>query len=110
MRAGKKDKRIQIQILSTAKSSFGSSAETWGVFKNVWAQVSYLQGDERFAAAEVTATVDITFKIDYIAALLVPLATKNYRIKYNGNLYNIIYAAEVGRREALEITAKARGV
>jgi SPP1 family predicted phage head-tail adaptor len=106
MRAGRKDRRIVIQRLTTTRSATGAEVEAWILAHTVWAEVTPVQGGEKFGADQLTSEAFTNFKIDYISGI----TAKSYRIKYNGELYDIQYTQEIGRREALTITAKAQGV
>lgn len=106
MRAGRKDRRIIIEAQTTAKSSFGSDTETWALYKEVWAEVMPVQGDERNGADQLTSEAFTNFRVDYISAI----SPKTHRIKYEGKIYDIRYTQEIGRREALLITGKVQGL
>ncbi len=106
MRAGRKDRRIDIQIRSTSTSNTGAKVESWTLYREVWAQVTPMDGREMFSADQITSEVDTEFKIDYIGAL----KPATFRIKYVGKIYDIRYVAEVGRREAMTVLAKLQGV
>lgn len=106
MRAGRKDRRIIIEVLTTAKSSFGSDTETWALYKTVWAEVTQVQASERFGAEQMTSERVLSFKIDYIPGI----SAKTHRIKYEGEVYDISPPQEVGRREAWLIAGTAQGV
>lgn len=106
MRAGTKDRRIEIQALTTSKDTYGAEQETWALYKEVWANVQPVRGDERFSSDQLITQADSIFRIDYISGL----STKTHRIKYLGNVYDILFVAEIGRHEVSELTARLRGV
>jgi SPP1 family predicted phage head-tail adaptor len=105
MRAGNKTKRIEIQSLTTSKNTFGEDAETWAVYKRVWAEVRDPKGDEIYTGGEVSE-MHHTFRIDYIK----DLSPHTHRIIYNGHTYDIYHVGERGRRQVTEIKARAMRV
>jgi SPP1 family predicted phage head-tail adaptor len=110
VRAGEKNRRIEIQKLTVSKNSLGENVETWSVFRSVWAKVTYMnmrKGGEVFVAMMVQSEQWLVFKIDYISGI----SPKTFRIKWEGDIYDIRSANEGGDyKEYLEITARATGV
>lgn len=67
-------------------------------FKNVWAKIINLHGKERLEAQAINPKVDKKVTIRYIRELDPSIninATKDYRVKYKGNYYNILYADNI---------------
>lgn len=105
MRAGKKNRRIRIEALSTSKSTYGSDSETWALQKEIWADAIPLRGDEKPGGNQITSEAYVDFRIDYIAGL----SPKQHRVRYEGNVYDILGIAEAGGyREALVLTCRAQ--
>lgn len=106
MRAGEKNRRIRIEVLSTEKSTFGSDAETWALQKEVYAAVRYLSGQEKAGGNGIDSEAMVSFKIDYIAGL----SPKTNRIRFNNLIYDIQYISEVGYREASLLTCRVQAI
>jgi len=110
VRAGEKNRRIEIQKVTTVKNSLGELTETWAIFREVWAKVSYInmrKGGEAFAAMMIQSEQWLIFKTDYIAGI----SPKTHRIKWEGKIYDIRSANEGGDyREYMDITARATGM
>lgn len=107
MRAGRKDKRIEIQALTEGKGDYGADTETWTLYKEVWAIMIPIGGREPYVSNQFTSELDTLFRIDYISGI----SPKTYRIKYKGLVYDIYSVLEIeGRNQTLEIGAKAQGV
>ena len=112
MRAGVKDRRVDLQVLTITQSATGAPSESWALFRTIWAQLTYLPatarlaGDEKFSADQIAAEIWTIFKINYIPNL----TPKSYRLVYNGTVFDIRHVVEVGRREALELRCVGYGV
>jgi len=103
MDASKMDRRIRIEQYTQAQDDYGEPIETWAVLDTVWAEVSPLSARELFLAQQVSAQADTRFRIRHRTDL-----TRTMRIVYDGATYDIYSIQEIGRREGLEILAKAR--
>lgn len=103
MRAGRLDRRIVIERPVSTTDTFGASIQTWTEVATVWASVRQLRGQEYLSAQAGQAEVDAVFKLRYRADL-----TPVMRITYGGANYDIKSISEIGRREALEIMARAQ--
>lgn len=104
MNAGKLDRRITIEAAVESRDEFGGATVTWQQTAEVWAEVKWLRGRELFAAQQVTPEAQLQFRIRWLDGL-----TTGMRIEHDGEHYGIEYIAELGRRDGLEITAKAVG-
>jgi len=104
MRAGRLDRRIIIQENTPTQNGVGSEVDSWSDLYVVWAEVIPVRGTERYAGSQDAAVIEEKFKIRYLKGI-----TPKNRILYNGRIYDIKGAPlEIGRREGLEIQAKAR--
>jgi SPP1 family predicted phage head-tail adaptor len=103
MRAGKLDRRLTIQRVTTVPGPFNEPVETWTDVATVWAQERPDRGTERFSAQGLTAQVVMVFHIRYRADV-----TVEDRLLYKERTWNIIDVAELGRRVVTEIYAVAR--
>lgn len=98
MRSGELSRRIVIELATEAQDSYGEAVPTWSTFATVWAKVTPNRGDERFAANQIVAQADSVFRIRWQSGV-----TTKMRINYDGQIYDIVYMAEIGRREGLDL-------
>jgi len=103
MRAGALDRRILIQRPEQTQDEHGQPVVVWTLFADVAAEVRPLRGVERFTAQQVAADIDTVFRIRWL-----PGISPVMRVLYDGRVYDIKAAPEIGRRDGLEIHAKAR--
>jgi SPP1 family predicted phage head-tail adaptor len=104
MRAGKLDRRITIQRVTTAPNAFNEPVETWIDVATVWAQQRPNRGSERFSAQEINGRAVLTFHIRYRGDV-----TVQNRILYRGRSWNILDIREIGRRVVTEIDVVTQG-
>jgi len=103
MQAGRLDRRITIQAPTVTKSASGAPVEGWADVATVWAAVNPKSGREYWSAQQRVAELDSVFRIRYRTGV-----TRQMRIAYGGEYYDIADVAEVGRREGLDILARVR--
>ena len=99
---GKLDRQITIQSLTQTQGEYGELIDTWTDVATVWANAYAGAGKEFVAARQVNAEVSMQFQIRWMAV------STTMRILYDGKYFDIVDIAEVGRRERLNIFAKAR--
>jgi len=99
---GKLDRRITLQGLTQTQGEYGELIDTWADVATVWANAYAGAGKEFVAARQVNAEVSMQFQIRWMAV------STTMRILYDGKYFDIVDIAEVGRRERLNIFAKAR--
>lgn len=104
--SGARDRRITLQRGSSTPSDYGDPVTTWAPLATVWAQVTPVSDRERFAAAQTVAEITHRFAIRYGAAWAD--FSPADRLIYQGRVYDVAAVKEIGRREGLEITARAR--
>ena len=102
MRAGDLDRRVTIQSRGDVDDGFGQPQPTWPELDVVWAKVRRRFGRE-FLEGGVQAEADIVFTIRHRTDV-----THAMRIVYDGDNYDIVSIIEIGRKEGLEIAAKAQ--
>lgn len=101
---GKLDRRITIQQLTQSQGSdYGNPTKTWSDWLETYANVYFGGGREFEAARQINAEVDTQFQIRWTTGL-----SATMRILYDGVYYDIHRIQEVGRRQRLNIWAKAR--
>lgn len=105
MRHSKMDRRLTFQQLTEVQSATGYAAPSWadlGSNPTVWCQVIQQNGREFTEGDKVNAEIVTIFKVRYRSDI-----TDKMRIVYAGRHFDIFHIKELGRREGLEITAKA---
>jgi SPP1 family predicted phage head-tail adaptor len=103
LQIGKLDRRITLQRSTQGQGLHGEPIETWSDFATVWANAYSGSGREFSAARQVNAEVSMQFQIRYLDGL-----TTTMRILFEGKFFDIDRFSEVGRRERIDIFAKAR--
>ena len=99
----KMDRRITLQVKTTAQNSYGETIETWSDVAPVWARKVALKGLEKWASQQIQAELHEQFEIrdrDDIAPV--------NRFVFESKVYDIKSVTEVGRRVGLVLTASVR--
>ena len=101
MKAGKLDRRVQIKVKTATRDSFGAEILTYSTLATVWAEVTPISGREYFSAAqfvpEASLKIRMRFREDFDETAI---------IHYDGIDYDILYIAEIGRADGLEVLVK----
>ena len=99
MRAGKLDKRLDIEQPISTQDSSGSPVISWLAVGTVWASIEPIKGREALTSNQVLGTMDARIRIRQ-HPLLAAINPK-WRCKYNGQFFNIISVAHIalGNRE-----------
>lgn len=101
MKAGKLDRRVQIKVKTSSRDSYGAEILTYSVLATVWAEIVPVSGREYFAAAqfipEATLKIRMRYREDF---------DETSKIAYDGVDYDILYIAEIGRADGLEVLVK----
>ena len=101
---GKLDRQITLEQLTQGQGSpYGEPTQSWTTWKEVWANVYSGGGREFDAARQLNAEIDTQFQIRWVDGV-----RPTMRILYDGTHYDIYRVQEVGRRQRLNIWAKAR--
>lgn len=103
MQAGKLDRRITIIGKTISRDDYGAEIVSWATRETVWARYLPGGGNERFAAAQVYAETQGRFQIRWRTDV-----TTDNRILFDGKEWDILDVCELGRREGIEMKAKAR--
>lgn len=109
MRAGPKDRRINLEVKTSGRDAVGGATDTWSPVRQLWAQRQ--EGSvvaERFANQQTYATVTTVFKTGYFPAYR-DISPDTHRIVFDGRIYNIMGALELGRKDGVELLCVARG-
>ena len=99
--AGALDRIANILSRSHSPNAYGEQIEIFSTLATVWAQKVELSGQEQVAAQQVSAEVMTIFRIRWRSDV-----TATCRLLVDGVTYGIVYIAELGRRERLELTCK----
>lgn len=103
MRAGRLDRTITFQRLTSAPDDFGTPVETWTEVATLRAEVVQASTSEFIRAGAVDETV-IVFRIRYLAGI-----SNADRVVHAGALFDVKEAKEIGRRRGLEIRCVRSG-
>ncbi len=121
MKAGKLDRRIDVQRKVETQSDSGAPAEDWSnIAERIAAAYYPVRGDEKNTAPQFVASQQVDFNIRW-TALLSGLTPKD-RIIYpainedispaeeitEGRIYDVIEASEIGRRDGIKIRTVRR--
>lgn len=121
MKAGKLDRRIDIQRLTSSQSDSGAEVESWAdIVSRRAATATPTRADEKNAAPQFVASQQVDFWIRWSSA--VADVNPKDRVIYpaimadlspedaitEGRIFDIIGVEEIGRREGLKITAARR--
>lgn len=87
----------------SAQNEYGETVNEWEDYATVWCQKKDVKGLEKWVAQQVKAELDTTFAIHYRDDV-----SPVNRIVFEGREYDILQVLEIGRRESLDIVAKAR--
>ena len=102
MMSGRLDRRITIQSKTESQDAFGAPIAAWVSFAAVWAERIEMSGREFFTAQQVTPEVIRKYRIRWVSNL----TTLNRILDEDGEPFDIVRVAEVGRRHWLELTVK----
>lgn len=103
--AGRLDRRVTIEAVTTARDALGQPVETWTTWKTVWMGKKDIRAAERFRADQEIAEETTVWMSHWIDGL-----TAQHRLVVEDKTYDIVGLAEIGRRAGLEITATASRV
>lgn len=99
---GELDRSIMIQQRTITTDTNGERLETWADKYDVWAKVVQRSGRETFQNGQTVATRDDRFIIYFID----DLNEADYRVWYNGRIYDIESIITLGHDEGQELVCK----
>ncbi|CAB4152348.1 COG5614 Bacteriophage head-tail adaptor [uncultured Caudovirales phage] len=102
MRAGKLDRRVQLQARSITRNAQNEAVESFATYATVWAEKFDLSGREYFTSNQLYGEVTTRFRIRYRTDVQM-----TDRIVFDSLTFLIKSIAETGRKEGLEILADA---
>jgi len=110
---GRRDRLVTIEQLAESVAASQYPVETWVTLTTAWMEKRDATVREQFQAAQLSASFDTLWEMDYRAAMDpdqvdVP---KTRRLRAGDRVYDITGARVLGRREAIElVTLAASGV
>jgi SPP1 family predicted phage head-tail adaptor len=112
MDPGERDRPVTIQQRASSAAGTGFPVETWTtLISSTWMRKIDLKGQERMQAGQLAARFDTMFEMAYRVDMdpeLVDVTTKR-RLVYQGRVYDIVAASQIGRREGVELSTLAGG-
>lgn len=101
MRAGRKNKKILIEVPTVTLDKYGDKEIDWNQHSFVWAAISPLRGNAFFSAVQDNIVNITKFTISYDDAI-----KPDFRITYKNVVYEIVYLVNIEERNVdLEIMA-----
>jgi SPP1 family predicted phage head-tail adaptor len=113
IKAERLDRLIDIERKTLGESPSGEPTETWAkIATNLAASYSSIRGDERSQAAQFVAKEQVEFWVRWsdVAKTISPLDRVIYPAGSTNarDVYDIMYAPEVGREDGIKIAAARR--
>lgn len=104
MQIGKLDRRVTLLARTITRDGYGDATEEFTFLDEVWAQVIFNRGAERFRDGQVQrqAQVEVTFRIRWREDL-----TREMRVEWDGTAYDVTNVMEIGRRVGADLQAVA---
>lgn len=106
IRAGRLDRRIDIQERVVSQDDFGSEVISWSTIATVSAEKIENNGQERFQTAQFVGKTSRSFRFRWSNA--VKVVTVLHRIVFDGVAHDIVAVREIGRREGIMVDCTAR--
>lgn len=110
MNPGAMDRRIRIdEATETQDPGSGATEQTWLPRLTCWAEKRNLPGAEFYQAQQMAATADVVWRIRWPSAIS-PTPDESWRLVElaDDRIYDLVAVQEIGRRDGLEIRARAR--
>lgn len=104
MRAGKLDKIITIERVTTTVDEYGTPVEGWAEVATVRAQLIQSTTEEFMRSFGVSSETAVIFRIRHMDGI-----TLADRVTYDGRHHDLKEIKELGRREGLDLRCVATG-
>lgn len=108
MRAGARDRRIELQQRTLTQSASGEAVESWTSLGRLWASKRDMRAGERWEAQQVVADIETVWVINWFPGWDT-IRPDTHRLLYYDRVYEIHGLREIGRHEGIEIATSARG-
>lgn len=107
MRAGRRDRLIEIQASYVVRDDAGEQIVVWATTASEWAEKVENHGAERFAAQQLAGAAVRSFRFLWNDAT--KTITVLDRIMYEGRPFDILDVREIGYHEGIEVDCKTAG-
>lgn len=104
MRAGKLDRTVTIERVTTTVDENGTPVEGWATLATVRAQLVQSTTEEFMRGWGASSEAAVIFRIRHMDGI-----TPADRVKHGGTAYDLKEIKELGRREGLELRCVAAG-
>jgi len=104
MRAGKLEKTITIERVTTTVDDYGTPIEGWATFATVRTQVIQSSTEEFMKGWGASTEAATVFRIRHLDGI-----TPADRVLYQGRAFDLKEIKELGRREGLDLRCVATG-
>jgi SPP1 family predicted phage head-tail adaptor len=108
---GERDRLVTIQTITQTKDAdSGEPTETPATLTTAWMKKSALSGREQLQQGQMSAAADTRFEMGYRPDMdpdLVDVASVR-RLVYQGRIYDIVSAAQIGRCDGIELITVAK--
>lgn len=104
MRAGKLDRIIVIERVTTTVDEYGTPQEGWATVATLRAELIQSSAQEFIRAYGASTDTIVIFRTRYLDGV-----TTADRVTYAGQPYDLKEVKEIGRREGLELRCVATG-
>lgn len=103
--AGLLDRRITISQIVKTQVKSGQINTSWSdLLVNLPARMVPNSGGQGFEADQRVSNNSLVFQVRYLGVIIKP----GMRLTYNGEVYNINYVAEIGRKDGIEIRCETK--
>lgn len=109
--AGQRDKEVRIEQLAASIAGTRYPVETWTTLIPIaWMSKTELRANERFATAQLSASTETLWEMDYVAEMDPDLVNvpATRRLVHLGRTYNITTASTIGPKRGIELLTLAK--
>jgi len=103
MRAGKLDRRVQLQHRTLSRNGSGEQIASYTTYATIWAGKRDLRGREYFAAQQLNAELQATWALRWRDDVL----ETDRLIDDAGGIFDVTHVAEIERRKGLDLVCRA---
>ena len=97
LRSGPLREKVIVQVTTPSQDSYGEPIDSWGTYVTRWAEVTPINGTEKWAGNENLAQVTHRFRIRYDSST--KSITPKHRISYDSRIFDILSATNTGTRD-----------
>lgn len=96
------DRKICLLKRTEQRDAQGFAYEVWSEEFELWAARERITANDLASALQTRATQIEKFRVRYLRCMEDATAPANYRVKYNGRVYNLVSAIEDLRYERMQ--------